>query len=119
MTHSPAVLPPQPPSAALACDLDALSPDQRRQQAATFEQLRRRVLAVDELPDGWALRLPTHDDTLQLVMAFIANERRCCPFFDFTLHVTADAGPIWLRLTGQTGVKDFLAGAFAPEDHHD
>jgi hypothetical protein len=113
MTNSPALLPLETASAGLACDLDALTPAQREQQAATAEQLRRLVLGVEELPDGWALRLPTSDDTLQLVAAFIANERVCCPFFEFTLNVTAEAGPTWLRLTGQPGVKEFLAGAFA------
>src|SRR5450631_2697378 len=111
MTNSPVSLPLDTASAGLACDLEALSPTEREQQAATFEQLRHLVLAVEELPAGWALRLPTSDDTLQLVLAFIANERRCCPFFDFTLNVTADAGPTWLRLTGRAGVKEFLTGA--------
>jgi len=119
MTNSSTVVPLETASAGLACDLDALSAPEREQQAATFEQLRRAVLGVDELPDGWALKLPTNDDTLQLVARFIANERRCCPFFDFTLNVTPDAGPTWLRLTGQPGVKEFLAGAFAPGDSHD
>jgi len=119
MTNSSIALPLDTDGDSLACDLDALSPTQHEQQAATFEQLRRLVVAVDELPDGWALQLPTSDDTLQLVMAFIANERRCCPFFEFNLHVSADAGPTWLRLSGRAGVKEFLAGAFAPGDSHD
>jgi hypothetical protein len=113
----------QPPLATLgeplACDLDALAPAEREQQAATFEQLRQQVLAVEELADGWAVQLPTAASTLLLAARFIENERRCCPFFDFTLHVTPDAGPIWLRITGRPGVKDFLAGAFAPGDSHD
>jgi hypothetical protein len=39
--------------------------------------------------------------------------------FHFTLNVTPDAGPMWLRLTGRPGVKDLLAGAFAPGEPHD
>jgi len=114
-----ALVPVGPPAVNLACDLDALAPAEREQQAATFEQLRQQVLAVEELADGWAVQLPTAASTLLLVARFIENERRCCPFLDFTLHVTPDAGPIWLRLTGRPGVKDFLAGAFAPGDSHD
>ena len=97
----------------LACDLDALAPAERAGQAATFELLRQQVQAVQELPDGWAVQLPAADDTLHLVARFIANERLCCPFFDFTLQVTPNAGPVWLRLTGQPSVKAMLAGAFA------
>ena len=112
MTHSPALMPIELAAANLACDLDALTPTEREQQAATFEQLRQQVQAVEEQPDGWAVKLPTAADTLLLVARFIENERRCCPFFDFTLNVTPDAGPIWLRITGRPGVKDLLAGAF-------
>ncbi len=106
-------------AAGLACDLDALEAAERDRQAATFERLRRLVQAVEELPDGWAMQLPTADETLRLVADFIAYERRCCPFFEFDLKVTPDAGPIWLRLTGRPGVKAFLSGAFAPGDSHD
>ena len=114
MTGSPTSLVLEPTTAGLACDLDALGPAERDQQAATFQQLRQRVQAVEELPDGWAVMLPTTDDTLQLAARFISYERRCCPFFDFTLNVTPDAGPIWLRITGRAGAKAFLAGPFAP-----
>ncbi len=118
MTDSPTSL-ALDSTAGLACDLDALDPAERDQQAATLEQLRLRVQAVEELPDGWALQLPTADETLHLAARFIANERRCCPFFEFNLNVTAGAGPIWLRITGQAGVKAFLAGAFASGGSHD
>ena len=59
MTDSPNPLPIETASAGLACDLDALTPAQRMQQAATFDQIRGLVLSVEELPDGWALKLPT------------------------------------------------------------
>ena len=130
MTNSPTLMPLETAAAGLACDLEALAPAEREQHAATLDQLRRSVLAVEELPDGWAVKLPTSDDTLQLVARFIDNDltyaksRRCCPFFDFNLNVSHDAGPIWLRLTGRAGVKDFLTGAFAygataPRGSHD
>ncbi len=101
-------------TAGLVCDLEALTSAEREQQAATFEQLRQQVQAVEELPSGWAVKLPAAAGTLALVARFIENERRCCPFFDFNLAVSPDAGPIWLRITGRPGVKEFLAGAFAP-----
>jgi hypothetical protein len=103
----------------LACDLAALSPAERDQQADTFERLRQAVLEIAELPDGYVLRLPTAGDTLHLIADFISFERRCCPFFEFNLQVTPDAGPIWLRLTGRPEVKAILSGAFAPGDSHD
>ena len=103
----------------IACDLAALSPVEREQQAATFERLRQVLLEVAELPDGYAIRLPTADDMLRLVADFMSFERRCCPFFEFNLQVTPEAGPIWLRLTGRPEVKAFISGAFAPGESHD
>ena len=112
---SPALAAP----AGLACDLDALDPADHDRQAAAFGRLRQSVLEVKELPDGWAVRLPATDDTLHLIADFISYERRCCPFFEFNLNVTPDAGPFWLRLTGRPGVKAFLSGAFTPGESHD
>jgi hypothetical protein len=101
-------------AACLACDLSALTPAEHEQQEAAFNQLRTMVEAVEELPTGWALRLPASGETLRAVADFIRYERLCCPFFDFNLHVLPDAGPIWLQLTGRPGVKDFLSRAFSP-----
>ena len=39
-------------------------------------------------------------------------ERKCCPFFDFGIEVARESGPVWLRLSGRRGVKDFLSQAF-------
>src|SRR5579859_3857842 len=110
MTSTPLLSPDTVTAVGLACDLDSLSP---------AERLRRAVLEVVDLPDGCALRLPADDDALRLAADFIGFERRCCPFFEFNLNVTPDAGPIWLRLTGRPEVKAILSGAFAPGDSHD
>ncbi len=120
MTDAPTQLSPDlVTQAGLACDLDALVPADHDRQATTFERLRQSVQEVAELPDGWAVRLPATDDMLHLIADFVSYERRCCPFFEFNLNVTPNAGPIWLRLTGRPGVKAFLSGAFAPGDSHD
>ena len=61
---------------------------------------------MQELPDGFAFRYAA--EQFAQVTQFIANERLCCPFFTFVLEVTPTNGPIWLRITGREGVKDFL-----------
>jgi hypothetical protein len=44
-----------------------------------------------------------------LAMAeFVANERLCCPFFEFRLTVERDGGPVWLRTTGEGEAKRIL-----------
>jgi hypothetical protein len=39
---------------------------------------------------------------------WISGERVCCPFFDITMRVEREGGPIKLRLTGKNGVKQFI-----------
>ncbi len=92
---------------ALACDLNAIAAEQRPSHAVRAQRvLHEAVKEVLELPDGYALRF-TADDYAVLA-EFIANERLCCPFFTFGLEVAPGRGPIWLRLTGHAGVKEFL-----------
>jgi hypothetical protein len=94
-------------SPALACDLTAITAEQRTSHQVRAQRvLHEAAEELHELPDGYALRF-TADDYAALV-EFIANERLCCPFFTFGLEVTPERGPIWLRLTGQSGVKEFL-----------
>jgi hypothetical protein len=35
-------------------------------------------------------------------------ERRCCPFFNLQIEAEPNDGPIWLRMTGATGAKEFI-----------
>jgi hypothetical protein len=102
----------------LACDLETFDAAERERHAASFDRLRLIVRAVEELPDGYAWRLPAADDAIRLSADFIAYERRCCPFFNFILEVAPDGGPIWLRITGRAGVKAIFTGAFVPEATH-
>jgi hypothetical protein len=38
----------------------------------------------------------------------LALERLCCPFFAFQLEISKDGAPLWLRITGEEGVKEFM-----------
>lgn len=94
-------------SPVFACDLSAIPPDERAaHQALATHLFTDAVQSLEEIPDGYAFRFPVerYDD----VVAFVANERRCCPFFIFTLDVTANHGPLGLRITGAPGVKEVL-----------
>lgn len=92
----------------IACNLAALTADQRHQHATRAAQLAEAVETVEELPNGYAFQYRTTESTWALVTTWIEYERRCCPFLTFTLE-RAGNGPVWLRLTGADGVKDFLA----------
>src|SRR5207253_4702085 len=95
----------------LACNLLALEPDVRAAHLESATQLLCSAAAeVIELPDGYAFRYRA--DQYEQVVQFIANERRCCPFFTFGLEVTPAHGPLWLRITGNEAVKGFIQGEF-------
>lgn len=91
----------------IACDPAALTTAQRRRYSALSQQLARAVLEVRELPDGYALRYATDEALWMLAAEFVHLERRCCPFFVFTL-ILDQHRHVWLQLTGQEGVKAFL-----------
>jgi hypothetical protein len=107
----------QPPDAAagkqskspFACDRLALTAEQRKRH---FEELgpalRARKKSVRELPDGFAFEFPADLATFQLVAEWAAGEHVCCPFFDIDLRLEREGGPLWLRLTGRDGVKQFI-----------
>lgn len=90
----------------IACDLTAIASDQRAAHEALAERLFKTAQQVNELPNGYAFRF-TADDYLAIV-SFVTHERLCCPFFTFEVEVDAERGPIWLRLTGREGVKEYL-----------
>jgi hypothetical protein len=91
----------------LACDMTAIPPERRAAHQALAERLFGAA-AVErrDLPDGYAWRFA--GDLYPDVAAFIADERRCCPFFTFTLIVARDGGPLWLHLTGDGEIKPFI-----------
>jgi hypothetical protein len=97
---------------AFACSLTALNAEQRKRHAELAKTLKESVKEIQELPDGYAFRLPGDTKTILATAEFISYERLCCPFFKFDLEVESDGQPLWLKLTGREGVKQFLKTAF-------
>ena len=96
----------------LACDMLAIPADQRAGHEARARDLfGRAVVEQRDLPDGHAFRIDAAD--YELAAAFVANERRCCPFLHFQLDLAPGGGPIWLRMTGAAGAKEALAAGLA------
>ena len=90
------------------CSLTALTPDQRKHHRELSEQLHKSVREVRELADGYAFRLPGETANVTMAAEWITLERLCCPFFAFQLEVSKEDAPLWLRITGETGVKEFM-----------
>jgi hypothetical protein len=96
-----------------ACNAFALSQEIRKRH---FEELGPALLklkkSIRELPDGYELELPADNKTYQLLTEWAFQERLCCPFFDIDLRFDRENGPLWLRLTGRPGTKEFIKEEF-------
>jgi len=104
----------------LACVPSALTLDQQEYWVKEIiPKLYREVQEIQELPNGWAWRLPSTPEMLILVAEDLNMERLCCPFVNYTLEVTPNHGPFWLRMTGREGVKEFLRMSFETANYFD
>lgn len=98
----------QTPETPLACNLGAFDAAERERHQALVHDLLAARQEVWELPDGYALRFTSERERLLALAEFVSLERLCCPFLTFGLDVEGASGPLWLRLTGRTGVKELL-----------
>ncbi|HYY57815.1 MAG TPA: hypothetical protein VE842_10825 [Pyrinomonadaceae bacterium] len=96
----------------LACDMTALSAAQRERQQVLMKQFHASVQETQGLGDGYAFRLEADAETILRAAEFITIERLCCPFLNFELEVGPAGSPVWLRLTGRAGVKQFIEAEF-------
>jgi|SRR5215831_12262740 len=106
MSMFPAVALAAGHAAGLACDLRAMTKDERAQHAALAAELFAAIQERKELADGYALRLPA--ERWLDAARWAELEKKCCPFFAFELDAAAEHGPLWLRITGRPGVKEFM-----------
>ena len=94
------------------CNIKALSPAERERLHQVTEKIKAARLETKELPDGYAFRLQSEQVSIGELAEYVSEERKCCPFFDFELELHRDGGPLWLKLRGRGGVKDFMRHEF-------
>src|SRR5262245_19685227 len=94
-----------------ACDLHALSAEERTRRSTAAARVAAEFREVRETADGYAARLDAEPGLLEDALDWLLLERRCCPFLRLELSFEPSAGPVWLRLGGGPGVKEFLGGA--------
>lgn len=95
----------------LACDLDALSHEERARRSAVASRVSGRFREVQETADGYAARLDPDPALAHDALDWLLLERRCCPFLRLELRLDPSVGSVWLRFGGGPGVKEFLAAA--------
>lgn len=100
----------QQPAEVIACLLS------EREQAIRGEEIAAtlftHVAAVEDLTDGYGFRFDDPTAHLTDILAFVAAERRCCPFLTFEVAFTPHNGPLWLRLRGSDAIKAFVNEMF-------
>jgi hypothetical protein len=90
----------------IACRLS--DPEFRQREATLLALFKSAVVATEELPDGYAFRVPGDKKRMALVCELIVAERECCPFLTFEVTAQSNMGPVSVRVTGPAGTKDFL-----------
>ena len=95
-----------------ACNIAGLSTEQRKRYTVLVKKLQSSQQEIRELADGYAIKFPIEESTIQELAEFITYERLCCPFFDLEIVLEREGGPAWLRLRGRDGVKEFIRTEF-------
>ena len=94
----------------IACTLTDLQFQEPR--AGALKRAKDAVLEKKELDDGYSYRFSLDRISITELAQLITDERECCPFLRFDLHLEPGEGPVWMELTGPDGTKDFLNSIF-------
>jgi hypothetical protein len=99
----------------IVCDLTAIPAAVREEHVVTSPRIFQAAQEIQELPNGYAFRLPNDPGMWMTLAKFVENERRCCPFWAFGLTVEPHGGPLWLQMTGAEGAKQLLEMAVSEQ----
>jgi hypothetical protein len=94
----------------VACTLTEAELRERR--ATILDSVRRAVLDITPLPDGYAYRFEPTSEILSQLTRLVDLERQCCAFLTFRIIVAAGRWPICLEITGPPEAKTVIADSF-------
>ena len=92
----------------IACNMRALTSEQRKQLEKLGEHVISAITTSRELSDGYAFRVDPAKASLMDVAEWLDLWRRCCPFYEFQIDFHAADANIWLSVTGRPGVKEYI-----------
>jgi hypothetical protein len=101
------------PQRVLACNMNALTKEQRTRHEAMTARLLRHAVRED-LDDGYRFTVERTDLSVAELAEWVADESRCCPAVDFHVELPA-FGPLTLRIDGGPDVKAFMAAELGLE----
>jgi hypothetical protein len=94
------------------CNTKSLSKAEWAHKREISQKMKIARAERKELADGYAFRFRPEAVSLMELADWVSSEARCCPFFDMSIEVEPSGGPLWLRLTGKEGVKQFIRMEF-------
>lgn len=94
------------------CNMGALTSAERSRYRVLAEKLKAANAERREEANGYAFRINTAEASLVDVAEWVNFEKRCCPFFDFEISLGREGGPLWLKVSGREGVKQFISQEF-------
>ena len=92
----------------IACNMKALTSQQRNQLEQVGEHVISAITASRELSDGYTFSVDPAKASLMDVAQWLELWRRCCPFYEFQIDVHAADGSLWLSVKGRRGVKEYI-----------
>jgi hypothetical protein len=98
-------------AAPFACNMNALSREERSRHSDLGRLLRSTLLAVRELPDGYEFEFPQLPANYRALTELTPLEHSCCPFFSISIVLRENGTLVW-GLTGNEGVKQFIRQEF-------
>ena len=97
----------QKPQRILACNMNALTKEQRTRHEAVTKRLLQHATRKD-LAEGYLFTIDRAYVSVAELAEWVADESRCCPAVDFHVELPA-FGPLTLRMDGGADVKQFIA----------
>lgn len=95
----------------LACDMTVFTPAERASHIQNTLHLYQNVRDIRAAENGYEFLFPYTTEVTKIA-EFIAKEKMCCPFLEFTLRIGPNEKPISLTLTGPEGTQEFLREEF-------
>lgn len=92
----------------IACNLKALTSEQRKQLAQVGEHVISAITDSRALNDGYAFQVDPAKASLTDVAHWLDLWRRCCPFYEFQINFHAADASVWLSVRGRPGVKEYI-----------
>lgn len=85
------------------CDL---APEDLAERTPPTVEMMERATGIEDEDGGYTFVYPGDQETLQLVLSFVAEERRCCPMGTYTIELQGEQDPIRLTFVGPEGMKE-------------